>query len=61
MCCKTLYGIKEPVENNSETHGYCEECYRIEIERIRRYQRGRVIIRSMQEKWINMVRGGERG
>jgi len=22
-----LYGIKEPLENDSETHGICDECF----------------------------------
>lgn len=24
--CKTVYGEKEPLEDKSETHGYCDPC-----------------------------------
>jgi len=25
--CKILYNVKEPFEDDSETHGFCNECY----------------------------------
>jgi len=25
--CKVVYGEKEPLEDKSETHGYCEPCF----------------------------------
>lgn len=34
MICGILYGIKEPYEDDSETHGLCDECFPIEMARI---------------------------
>ena len=25
--CKVIYGEKEPFEDKSETHGYCDPCF----------------------------------
>jgi hypothetical protein len=38
MCyiCKISYGDKEPMEDNSETHGLCDICFKEEIQRIKR-------------------------
>lgn len=32
--CKILYGIKEPLDNDSETHGFCPECLKIQMKNI---------------------------
>jgi len=34
--CKILYGLKEPLDNDEETHGYCPECYKWQIANIER-------------------------
>ena len=34
--CKTLYGLKEPLDNDEETHGYCPECYGWQMANIER-------------------------
>ena len=34
MDCGILYGIKEPLEDDSETHGLCEECFPLEMQKI---------------------------
>ena len=36
MICGILYGIKEPLEDDSKTHGLCEECFPLEMKRIDR-------------------------
>lgn len=32
--CKKLYGIKEPFDDDSETHGICPECLPGELQKI---------------------------
>jgi hypothetical protein len=32
--CKILYGTKEPLDDDSETHGLCQECFDVEIRKI---------------------------
>ena len=27
--CGQLFGLKEPLEDDSETHGLCDECFKI--------------------------------
>ena len=34
MVCGILYGLKEPLEDDSETHGLCEECFPLEMKKI---------------------------
>ena len=34
MDCNILYGIKEPLDDDSETHGLCEECFDLEMQKI---------------------------
>ncbi len=34
--CKKFYGFKEPFEDDSETHGFCDECYEIEMKVLNR-------------------------
>jgi len=36
--CKILYGIKEPVHDNSETHGLCPECFKVETKKLEQYK-----------------------
>ena len=36
--CKILYGVKEPFENNSETHGLCPECFKQEMLKLDQYK-----------------------
>ena len=33
VCCRCLkiMGEKEPFEDKRETHGYCDECFKIEL------------------------------
>jgi len=35
MECKKLYNIKEPFENDDETHGLCDECLSIYLKSLR--------------------------
>jgi hypothetical protein len=37
--CGILYNVKEPLENDSETHGSCDECYRIEMHNLVIYKK----------------------
>jgi hypothetical protein len=32
--CKILYGIKEPLDDDSETHGLCPECFELEMAKL---------------------------
>ena len=32
--CGLLYGLKEPLDDDSETHGLCEECFRLEMQKL---------------------------
>jgi len=32
--CKICYGVKPPLNDDSETHGICPKCYPAELERI---------------------------
>lgn len=36
--CKILYGRKEPLADDSETHGLCPECFNLEMKKIKDYQ-----------------------
>jgi hypothetical protein len=36
MDCLNQYGIKEPFENDSETHGLCKTCWDKRIEHIKK-------------------------
>ena len=35
--CKVQYGTKPPFDNDEETHGFCPECYKLEMKKIQRY------------------------
>ena len=32
--CKIMFGLKEPLEDDSETHGLCPECFKIEMTKL---------------------------
>ena len=34
--CKMFYGLKEPLDNDEETRGYCPECYGFQMANIER-------------------------
>jgi len=36
--CKILYGTKKPLNDDSETHGLCPECFKREMKKIKKYQ-----------------------
>jgi hypothetical protein len=36
MICNEVFGEKEPLEDRSETHGICDECWPKEHERIKK-------------------------
>lgn len=38
--CGTLYGFKEPIEDDSETHGLCPECFEIEMLKLKSLKEG---------------------
>ncbi len=33
--CSDLYGIKEPIEDERETHGLCPKCFTVEMDKLR--------------------------
>lgn len=33
-CCKKVIGQKEPLEDKSETHGICQECFKVEVAKL---------------------------
>ena len=43
QCCRCgeIYGEKEPLEDKSVTHGYCDKCFEEEMKEIRAYQKER--------------------
>jgi|GEM_PF-6331880 len=38
MDCKILFGQKEPLHDNSETHGLCPECFNLRMKQIQEYK-----------------------
>lgn len=36
--CKILYGLKEPLDDDSETTGYCPDCFEVEIKKLQLYK-----------------------
>jgi len=36
--CKICFGRKEPLNDDSETHGLCPECFKLEMQKIKEYQ-----------------------
>jgi hypothetical protein len=32
--CGIQYGIKEPLDRDEETHGFCPECYKVQMKKI---------------------------
>jgi len=38
--CKKIYGEKEPYENKSITHGYCNECFVLALAKIKNTLKG---------------------
>jgi len=32
--CGILYGIKDPIEDDRETHGLCPDCFEIEMRKL---------------------------
>ena len=36
--CKIVYGFKEPFEDDSETTGYCPECFEAELKKLTQYR-----------------------
>lgn len=53
--CKILYGIKQPLEDDSETHGLCPGCFELEIKKLENFKflnstpRERGLIKSLKE------------
>jgi len=37
--CRSHFGDKEPMDDDSETHGLCPECFRVEIDKIKSHQK----------------------
>jgi len=35
--CKKFFGFKEPLDDDSETHGFCPECFDLERAKIAAY------------------------
>ena len=38
MYCKMLFGFKEPLGDDRETHGVCPECFRVEMVKLKAYK-----------------------
>ena len=36
--CKIMFGFKEPLHDNSETHGLCPECFKMEMAKLEAYK-----------------------
>ena len=36
--CNIMFGLKEPLEDDSETHGFCPECFKIEMAKLDQYK-----------------------
>jgi len=36
--CKIQYGVKEPLDDDSETHGLCHEHFKLEMKKIEEYR-----------------------
>ncbi len=36
--CGMFFGLKEPLDDDSETHGYCPECFELELLKIKNYK-----------------------
>lgn len=32
--CSILFGLKAPYDDESETHGYCDECFDVEMRKL---------------------------
>jgi len=32
--CNKIFGEKPPLENKSETHGFCEKCFPLEMKKL---------------------------
>jgi len=37
--CGILYGVKEPLDDEDETHGLCPECFQLEMEKLDKEQK----------------------
>jgi hypothetical protein len=48
--CGILYGLKEPLDNDSETHGICDDCFPIVMEQIRQEREKRNATGHSKEK-----------
>jgi len=37
VCCRCgkIFGEKPPIKDKSKTHGFCEECFPLEMEKIK--------------------------
>lgn len=52
VCCSVfhkgekIFGYKEPFEDTSETHGYCELCFEKEIEKIKLLRESQSVARG---------------
>ena len=36
--CGIMFGFKEPFDLDEETHGYCPECFRVEMAKLDAYK-----------------------
>lgn len=36
--CGIVFGLKEPLDDDRETHGLCPECLKLELKQIQEYQ-----------------------
>ena len=37
--CNIMFGLKEPLDDDSETHGLCPECFKIEMAKLDAYRK----------------------
>lgn len=36
--CKKLFALKDPFDDDSETHGFCPECFKMEMAKLEQYK-----------------------
>ena len=38
MYCEIMFGLKEPLGDDQETHGVCPECFKVEMMKLEQYK-----------------------
>jgi hypothetical protein len=48
--CSSHFGDKEPFNDDSETHGLCPECFRVEMNKIDSYHKKEITPQEQESK-----------